>query len=69
MKYAIGLIVALAGLTLAGCGGSAGMGGVSVPSQVAKACTQSASAAVDAITSFRRRLAAAWKARSRLRVP
>ncbi len=45
MKYAIGLIVALAGLTLAGCSSS----GVTVPSQLANVCTQSASAAVDAI--------------------
>jgi Immunoglobulin-like domain of bacterial spore germination len=45
MKYAIGLIVPLAGLMLAGCGG----GSVPVPSQLASVCTQSASPAVDAV--------------------
>ncbi len=45
MKYAIGVIVALAGLALAGCSSI----GVTVPSQLANVCTQSASAAVDAI--------------------
>jgi hypothetical protein len=47
MKYAIGLVLALSGLTLAGCDSSGG--GVSVPSQLANVCTQNASAAVDAI--------------------
>ncbi len=46
MKYAIGLIVALAGLTLSGCGSG---GGVSVPSELANVCTRNASAAADAI--------------------
>jgi hypothetical protein len=46
IKYAIGLIVILAGFTLVGCGGSSD---VSVPSQLSNVCTQNASAAVDAI--------------------
>jgi Immunoglobulin-like domain of bacterial spore germination len=48
MNYAIGLVIALAGLTLAGCSGG-GSVSVSVPSQLANVCTQNASAAVDAI--------------------
>jgi hypothetical protein len=48
MNYAIGLIVALAGLALVGCSGN-GSVSVSVPSQLANVCTQNASAAVDAI--------------------
>jgi hypothetical protein len=48
MKYAIGVIVALAGLMLAGCGGAGGVS-VPVPSQLASVCTQSASPAVDAV--------------------
>jgi hypothetical protein len=45
MICAIGVIVGLAVLTLAGCSGS----GVTVPSQLAKVCTQSTSSGVEAI--------------------